>query len=35
MCTDYKRMACVYNCPTGAMRVLTPEDLIEAYEEKD
>lgn len=35
MCTDYKRMACVFNCPTGAMRVLTPEDLIEAYEQKD
>ena len=32
MCSDYPRMACVYNCPTGAMHVLTPEDLIEAYE---
>jgi len=33
MCRDYPRMACVANCPTGAMRVLTPEDLIDAYEE--
>ncbi len=31
MCSDYKNMACVYNCPTGAMQVLKPEDLIEAY----
>lgn len=31
MCGDYKHMACVYDCPTGAMRVLKPEDLIEAY----
>jgi len=33
MCTDYPHMACVYNCPTGAMQVLRPEDLIQAYEE--
>lgn len=31
MCGDYSQMACVYNCPTGAMQVLTPEDLIKAY----
>ncbi len=31
MCSDYPYMACVYNCPTGAMQVLKPEDLIEAY----
>jgi cGMP-dependent protein kinase 2 len=34
MCGDYARMACVYNCPTGAMRVLKPEDLIEAYDKE-
>ena len=33
MCRDYPNMACVHNCPTGAMQVLTPEDLIDAYEE--
>jgi CRP-like cAMP-binding protein len=33
MCRDSGRMACVYNCPTGAMQALTPEDLIDAYEE--
>ncbi len=33
MCYDYQDMACVFNCPTGAMQVLTPEDLIKAYEE--
>jgi len=32
MCADYPHMACAYNCPTGAMRVLTPEDLIRAYD---
>jgi len=34
MCGDYQQMACVYNCPTGAMRVLKPEDLIEAYDKE-
>ena len=34
MCADYSHMACVYNCPTGAMHVMTPEDLIEAYEKR-
>ena len=32
MCGDYPYMACVYNCPTGAMKVIKPEDLIESYE---
>ncbi|MFO8056651.1 MAG: cyclic nucleotide-binding domain-containing protein [bacterium] len=32
MCADYRHMACVYNCPTGAMTVMTPEELIKAYE---
>lgn len=31
MCADYRHMACVYNCPTGAMKVMTPEELIKAY----
>ncbi len=31
MCADYRHMACVYNCPTGAMTVITPEELIKAY----
>lgn len=35
MCTDYRNMACVYNCPTGAMQVLTPEDLIDAYDKRE
>jgi Fe-S-cluster-containing hydrogenase component 2 len=34
MCGDYRHMACVYNCPTGAMQVLTPEELIKMYEEE-
>ncbi len=33
MCSDYPHMACAHNCPTGAMKVLTPEDLIESYDE--
>jgi CRP-like cAMP-binding protein len=32
MCSDYDHMACVHNCPTGAMQVLTPEDLIRSYD---
>jgi len=35
MCGDYRRMACVFNCPTGAMRVITPEELIEAYKKEE
>lgn len=35
MCGDYRHMACVYNCPTGAMQVLKPEDLIKAYEQDE
>jgi CRP-like cAMP-binding protein/Fe-S-cluster-containing dehydrogenase component len=31
MCSDYDHMACVHNCATGAMQVLTPEDLIKSY----
>ena len=34
MCSDFRQMACEYTCPTGAMQVLTPEDLIEAYNQE-
>ncbi len=34
MCGDYSNMACAYNCPTGAMHVLTPEALIESYDKE-
>jgi Fe-S-cluster-containing hydrogenase component 2 len=32
LCADFARVACVYNCPVGAARLLAPQELIEQFQ---
>lgn len=34
LCVDFAQVACVYNCPVGAARLLEPQELIAAYQEE-
>ena len=34
MCTDFRKVACVYNCPVGAAHLLSPEELITQFQEE-
>ncbi len=34
MCAGLPQMACVYNCPTGAAKLIKPQDLIAKYDKQ-